>query len=185
MSLVGSVSLALRCRCEAISTEQRALLGLRAFDPLPASLLADKLGALVQTPEQFPALSKDQITCLLRRNQWSAAIVSRNPLWIVINPNRTRARYESDLMHELSHVLLNHPMARFDAATGLPVRSQVHENEAAFLGSCLQIPKRGLLWARQQGWPNRQIAVHFGASEVMVSFRLNMTSIAGTRRPPH
>lgn len=177
MTLLGSLSPAFRRQCEAVSTEQRLLLGLRAFDPLPADALAASLNALVLTPDQLPSLSPDQKAHLGRDDQWSAAVLSRHPLWIVFNPRHAPARREADLMHELSHVLLDHVMAGFDMQTGLPQREQAQEDEATFLGGCLQIPARGLLWAAQRGWTTARIATHFGASEAMVSFRRNMTGV--------
>ena len=170
-----SLPSAFRRRCETMSTDQRVRLGLQAFDALPAQMLAERLDAQVVTPEQFASLSPDQAAHLLTSDQWSAAILCLKPLLIVVNPSHALVRRESSLMHELSHALLNHPMAQFDPETGMPMRRQVHETEAAFLGGCLQIPRRGLLWALQLDWSIIQIAHHFGASESMVSFRLNVT----------
>jgi hypothetical protein len=80
-------------------------------------------------------------------------------------------------MHEFSHVLLKHPMAGFSPTTGLPLRDQRHEDDATYLGGCLQIPRLGLKWAVQRGYTCTQIAQHFGASEAMVRFRSNVTEI--------
>ncbi len=170
-----SLSSAFRRRCETISTDQRVRLGLQAFEALPARTLAETLNAQIMAPDQFASLSPEQTSHLLSSNQWSAAILCRKPLLIVINPNHTSMRRESSLMHELSHVLLNHPMVQFSPGTGLPMRDQLHEAEATFLGGCLQIPRRGLLWALQMGWSVIQIANHFSSSESMVIFRLNVT----------
>ncbi len=170
-----SLSAAFRRRCETISTDQRVRLGLRAFEALPAQMLAETLDAQMMTLGQFDSHSPDHAAYLLSSDRWSAAVLCRKPLLIVINPNHAPVRRESSLMHELSHVLLNHPMVQFSPETGLPMRSQVHEAEAAFLGGCLQIPRRGLLRALQLGWSVIQIAHHFSASESMVIFRLNVT----------
>lgn len=80
-------------------------------------------------------------------------------------------------MHELAHVLLEHPMVGFSPETGLPLRNQQHEDEATYLGGCLQIPRLGLKWAVAHGYASKQIAEHFGASESMVRFRSNVTRI--------
>ena len=48
-------------------------------------------------------------------------------------------------MHEIAHVLFNHKPVGFDSVTGLPKRKQNNEDEATYLGKCLQIPKGGLL----------------------------------------
>lgn len=46
-----------------------------------------------------------------------------------------------------------------------------------YLGGCLQIPRRGLLWAIQRQMTQTEIAVHFHASEEMVRFRSNVTGV--------
>ena len=86
---------------------------------------------------------------------------------------------ESNLMHEIAHVLFNHKPVGFDSVTGLPKRKQNNEYEATYLGRCPQIPKSGLLWATQRKMllPH-QIAAHFGASEAMVKFRTNVTEVS-------
>ncbi|MBC6432384.1 ImmA/IrrE family metallo-endopeptidase [Nostoc sp. HG1] len=105
------------------------------------------------------------------------SIIHHNPLWIVYNPCHAPARYQSNLMHEIADILLDHKPVGFDSVTGLPKRKQNNEDEATYLGGCLQIPKRGLLWATQRKMLLPQIAAHFGASEAMVKFRSNVTDV--------
>lgn len=76
-------------------------------------------------------------------------------------------------------------MIGFDPKTGLPQRRDIDEDEATYLGGCLQIPRRGLLWAVQQKMVLPRIATHFGASEEMVCFRSNMTGIGVVRETVH
>ncbi|MBD2215292.1 ImmA/IrrE family metallo-endopeptidase [Nostoc linckia FACHB-104] len=177
MSLIQSLSPECRQRCEAIATEQRSLVGVRAFEALPAETLATKLGATLLTPDQVPRAEAQQITLLLASDEWSAAIISYSPLCIVCNPRHATTRRESNLMHEIAHLLLKHQPVGFDTVTGQPKRQQNNEDEATFLGGCLQIPKRGLLWATQRKMLLPQIAAHFGASEAMVQFRSNVTGV--------
>ncbi|MEH2399099.1 ImmA/IrrE family metallo-endopeptidase [Nostoc sp.] len=178
MSLIQSLSPEFRQRCEAIATEQRSLLRVRSFEPLAADILAAKLGATLFTPDQLPNLEAEQVAVLLASDGWSGAIISDRPLWIVYNPRHAPARYESNLMHEIAHVLLDHKSVGFDSVTGLPKRKQNNEDEATYLGGCLQIPKHGLLWATQRKMLLPQIAAHFGASEAMVKFRSNVTDVS-------
>jgi hypothetical protein len=178
MTLIQRLSPAFRQRCESIATEQRSLLGLRAFDPLPAATLAAHLHAVLFTPQQLPSLTPEQVSLLLASHSWSAAIVCQDPLWIVYHPLHASPRRESDLMHELAHVLLKHPLAGFNPTTGLPQQRQQDEDEATYLGGCLQIPRRGLLWAIGCKKTLAEICAHFGASEKMVRFRGNVTGIS-------
>lgn len=178
MSSLNNLSPEFRQQCEAIATEQRSLLGLRAFEPFPARTLAAKLGATLWTPESVPNADPEQVRHLLSQGQWSAAIVRIDPLCIVYNSQHSPPRQEADLMHECAHILLDHPMVCFNTETGLPQRKQKFEDEATYLGSCLQIPRRGLLWATQKKMTLAQIGEHFGASQQMVSYRSNLTGVA-------
>jgi len=164
MSLIEKLSTDFRQRCEVITTEQRSLIQLKAFERLPANTLAAKLGATVLTPDQFPNLPAEQVQRLLASDEWSGAIVCDRPLIIVYNPLHADTRYESKRVG-------------FDPLTGLPKRQQINEDEATYLGGCLQIPKRGLLWATQRKMLLSEIAVYFGASEAMVQFRSNVTNV--------
>lgn len=104
MSLIQKLSSEFRKRCEAIATERRGMLRLRAFDPLPAKTLAADLRAKIFTPEEIPNAALDQVALLLNSDQWSAGIIRKNPLWIVHNPRHAPTRRESNLMHELAHI---------------------------------------------------------------------------------
>jgi len=177
MALTETLATEFRQRCEGIATEQRSLLRLRAFDPLPADMLASQMNAKIVTPEQIPSLDPGVVEILLDSDQWSAGIINQNPLWIVNNPRHTPVRRESNLMHEFGHVLLRHKIVRFDPNTGLPQCRQSDEDEATYLGGCLQIPRRGLLWAVQRQMTQTEIAAYFHASEEMVRFRSNVTGV--------
>lgn len=164
-------------RCEGLAVDWRYRLQLRPFDRLPAEQLLNELGGEAVTPNQIPYASPDAIAHLMTCGNWSAGIVRRKPLLIVYHPAASPARHQSNLMHELAHVLLDHPMVGFSQETGLPLRDKRHEEEATHLGGCLQIPSSGLEWAVNQGFTCGQIANHFQASRAMVRFRSNMTRI--------
>lgn len=169
-------SLQFKHKCEAISSGCRIKLNLRAFERLPAGLLLDYFKAKVVTPHEVKSLEENQRQELLKPDsQWSALTVTSRPLLIVYNPTHAPTRYESSMMHELAHEILEHPFAGFDECTGLPMRNPLHEEEATYLGSCLQIPRRGLAWAIQKNMSLEQIAAYFGASPALVAYRCNLT----------
>lgn len=165
-------------RCETISSEFRIKLGLQIFDPLPANQLAESLGILICRPDEMD-MAKETIDFFIQSDNWWGIIFPVKPPVIVYHPKQSPARYESTIMHELAHLILKHPTeAVYFAPDGTFTRgfdSRI-EAEAAYLGSCLQIPKRGLLWAIQKGMNNEEIAHYFGASLEMVSWRQNMVN---------
>jgi len=177
VGLITSLSTENRQRLEAIATNQRKQLGFKAFEPLPARVLAQHFKATIFTAETFPNAEPEQVKLLRNSDNWSAGIICKHPLWIVHNSRHAHTRQESNLMHEFAHVILKHKMVSYDPKTGLPERRQQDEDEAVYLGGCLQIPRRGLLWAVQKKMTIAHIALHFRASEDMVKFRINVSRI--------
>jgi Zn-dependent peptidase ImmA (M78 family) len=80
-------------------------------------------------------------------------------------------------MHEIAHILLNHQPTRIG---GILVReyTKEYEEQAAYLGGCLQVPKKALQWAYQLEMTRKQVADRFGASLEMVRWRCNDTGFA-------
>lgn len=169
------LSKSFRKQCEAISAEKRMELNLRIFDPLPANLLVQKYGAVVRRPDEMD-MPQQVVDYFLANMSWWGVLFPFEPPVIVYDPKQSPARYESTVMHELAHLILVHPRERIyfapDGTFSRNYNSAV-EAEAAYLGSCLQIPRRGLLWGVQNGKSNEEIAQHFGASIEMVRWRQN------------
>jgi Zn-dependent peptidase ImmA (M78 family) len=168
---------AFRRWCEALATDARYNLGLKAFQPLPAQQLAAYHQVLLLTPFDLAAEAAAAVTQVLSQPSWSAALISRQPPAILHHPLHSAARQEANLMHELAHLLLGHSLPAFDPATWPALLDKQHEREADYLGSCLQVPRRGLEWARQRGFTRQQAAEHFGASLQVVNWRCNATGI--------
>ncbi|MEL6438527.1 MAG: ImmA/IrrE family metallo-endopeptidase [Cyanobacteria bacterium J06621_8] len=179
MGLIESLTPENRQRLEAIATKQRNILGFKAYKLLPAQVLAKHFQARIFTAETVPNVELKAVKLLCSSDNWSAAIIRENPLWIVHNSRHSPARQQSNLMHEFAHIILKHEMIKYDPRTGFPLRRKQYEDEAVYLGGCLQIPRRGLLWAKQKQMTISQVALHFNASEDMVQkLRCNVTGIA-------
>ena len=52
-----------------------------------------------------------------------------------------------------------------------------HEEEAKWLGACLQITRRGLLWAIGRRMTIEQMGEYFCASEALIRYRRNVTGV--------
>lgn len=171
----------LRNWCENEGVRWRRELKLYAYDPLPARLLVQRLKIRVISPMEIPEIDESTIQCLLAEDAaWSALTlpVDEGKHLIIYNPTHAETRYESNVMHELAHLLLGHQPIRFHRLSGgfLVREYRITDEEAAkYLGGCLQIPARGLDWAFQRGMTIKEIAEHFGASLQMVRYRCNMT----------
>ncbi|WP_420917182.1 ImmA/IrrE family metallo-endopeptidase [Dictyobacter halimunensis] len=171
----------LRDWCENEGVRWRRELGLYAYDPLPSQRLAQHLEIPVFSPTEIPGIEAQILQRLLEEESaWSAITlpVSQGKHIVIYNPTHATTRHESDVMHELAHLLLGHQPIRFHQVSGtIPVREYrtADEKAAEYLGGCLQITARGLDWAFQRNMTRREIAKHFGASSQMVRYRCNMT----------
>lgn len=157
-------------------------MGLRVVDPLPARDLASELDVFVMPPGNLPGAPEEMVETLASRDSgWSAATIleCERPL-ILYNPCHSEARQESDLMHELSHLIEGHEPSGFDTLGGrLLSRSydEEQEDEAAWLGGCLQLPRPAIFRAAKRGWSNEEIAERYTASVQMVRYRRNVTGV--------
>jgi len=172
-----------KTQAERLACELRVKLGLSARSPLAAQQLLDYLEVMVLEPRAIPGLRSEVIREMLNDSSeyWSAVTVydvSGQPL-IIHNPAHAVARQESDLMHEAAHVICKHPPGKIVRVGELSLRSYDarHEEEAKWLGACLQITRQGLLWAIGRGMTTEQMAEHFCASEAQVRYRRNVTGV--------
>lgn len=164
--------------CESLGIMYRHELGVPGYAPMPAEKLADHLAVRLLQPGQLPDLHEKAARQLLASQAWWAVAIPGSPPLIIYHPCQPAARLQSTIMHELGHVILDHVPEQLVTLTGHfqgRAYPKQQEEEAKYLGSCLQITKTGLDWVRQQAWTIEEAAKHFGASVPMVRYRLNMT----------
>ena len=137
------------------ATELRVILDLTETSPLCAFDICNKLHIPIIEPNQIKGLSSNNLDILLNSgsSQWSAATIpiSESQNLIVHNPKHSSARQQSNLMHELAHIVCKHKVSEDQMKLGLSGFLRNHnkeqEDEAEWLGSCLQLPRPALLWA--------------------------------------
>jgi Zn-dependent peptidase ImmA (M78 family) len=153
-------------------------------EPLPYRRLASQMGALVWTPEEIPNLAPQCIQDLttIHASDWSAATIEENGTTLVIvNSEHSEARRANDVMHELSHIILNHEPARVDLSEDgylwLSSYDKDQEDEANWLGASLLLPRDGLLGVYKRKRLPEDLAEHFAVSVELVQWRINVTGI--------
>ncbi len=168
--------------CENTAIGLRRELGILQEDPLDPRKLAKHLGILVWAAEEVPGVDKDALRVLLHDDpsSWSAVTVHAGGRSVILtNSAHSGGRPASDLMHELAHLILGHEPARVDVSEDghlmLHSFGRVQEDEANWLSGCLLLPRAALLNAREQGWSLSRIAQHYGVSEAMVKYRMNVS----------
>lgn len=99
---------------------------------------------------------------------------------IVVNPIRSPGRQNSDIAHELAHLILKHDLTELREVGGvtfLTCRSD-QEEEATNLGGTILLPRPLLLKAARQAWDPEKIAQTHEVTLEMARFRFNTTGVA-------
>jgi Zn-dependent peptidase ImmA (M78 family) len=177
-----------KARAERISELHREELGISKFEPLDAFDLANHLGVpIVGVKDLRSDLGKEDYGKLSNVNKFSAMwMPNEDGDKIIIHNNfHSLKRQQSNLMHELAHIILDHSIpdeqARLCHMLGLHYYNEEHEQEAKHLGGCLQITRPGLLWALKNGYTEMEISDYYNASLDMVQFRMRITGVLKQR----
>lgn len=171
--------------CENAARGYRRDLGLQPHDPLDPQKLAALLKIQILTPTGIPDVPQKALHQLLKKDSdsWSAVTLTVGETSVVIlNDTHKLTRQNSDLAHELSHVILKHePAQMFVTGDGKMVMNHynpVHEEEAGRLSGTLLVPRDGLLYWIGQGYDDGQLAKHFMVSGQLLTMRKNLSGVA-------
>lgn len=168
-----------KTKAEKLSESLRRRLGIPVDEALPARRLVDAMGDVTLLGiEDIPGLDPRHVQRLLRQDTsgWSGITLKMDDRkFVVHNTSHAPPRQESNIMHEVSHILCEHPPGQIVQIGPFSLRcyDREQEDEAVWLGAVLQIPREGLLRLARTGMTVPAIADRFGASKKMVSFRLN------------
>lgn len=175
-----------KAKAERIATECREKLAIHPCAPLCAFKLSEFLGIHVYNATEF---INDPLE--LRKLEgidgeeygWSAlTMVTKAGNRIIIHNNyHTPARQQSNIMHEIGHILCGHevkpPPQEMILPLGMRDFNKSQEDEAIYLGATLQLSRPCLQWAKKRNMTTAQIAEHFNASTEMVNFRMGSAGI--------
>jgi Zn-dependent peptidase ImmA (M78 family) len=173
-----------KTRAENIALQIRKDLGLSKISPLSGNALADHLGVLLLTPKDIIGLSSSARTILLSQSKdsWSAVTISYGEVdMIIYNSSHSKARQSSDIMHELSHLLLNHAPSKFivNPNVGITLRdyNEDQEDEATWLAGCLLLPREALLFIRKARINDQKAMADYSVSKDLLIYRTNVTGV--------
>lgn len=173
-----------KTRCENLALQVRSELRLNKTAPLMPEALAEHLGVYLWNPQQINGLSREALLQLRKdRGSWSAVTVAFGGIEAVIfNNQHSRDRQSSDIMHELSHILLDHKpieMMLFSKELNIVLRDydEDAEEEATWLSGCLLLPRETLLHIRKHGIDEQTVRDTYHVSSTLLRFRLNKTGV--------
>lgn len=96
---------------------------------------------------------------------------------IAYNPRHPPGRRANSLAHELSHLLLEHPLLPAIGVGGCRLWDSAMEEEADWQAGTLLVPREAALkWVRS-GRSLEEGATHYGVSLALFKWRVNHTGI--------
>jgi Zn-dependent peptidase ImmA (M78 family) len=168
---------------ENLASFYRKQLKMKSDAPISVHSLSEYLNVALLIPEKIPGLSPKAINTLTNSeaNFWSAVTLSRgNEHIIIYNPSHSPARQVNDIMHELSHVILEHKpqtLHSYEAGTFLRHFDDNQEDEANWLAAAILLPKDALFKIKKARLSNRVAAKEYCVSEQLVRMRLNTSGV--------
>jgi Zn-dependent peptidase ImmA (M78 family) len=168
--------------CENTSTSTRSKLGLDPQESLSPHELAEKLHVLVWTLNDVPDLPAETLDFLAssKGDEWSAVTVCYSDQNIIIvNPRHSIGRTSSDLMHELSHIILNHKAGETYFSGDFMMREydEKQEAEADWLAGTLLLPRKALEYIKYNHLSDEHVTDTYGVSSQLYIYRCRMTAI--------
>ena len=145
--------------------------------------MAESLKATIVAPQDLLALPSDVCSRLLSDHEdiWSAITISTRPPLIVYNPAHSEGRQNSDLMHEVAHLLMEHipGTVYIDPKSRLALRhfDADQEEQANWLSGCLLLPRAALMRIRELGLSNELACKQYLVSSRMLSYRMHSSGV--------
>ncbi len=156
-------------------------MGLRPHDRLDIRALAGHLNVEVIAADKLVDHARLEELEQIQPRAFSAATfhLPDNRTAAVYNPCNDPGRTNSDIGHELGHLLLNHDVREIQQLAGHTFFTcdPEQEQEATWLAGCLLLPRPLLLREVYKGTTPATIAAKYEVSEDMARFRLNTSGV--------
>jgi Zn-dependent peptidase ImmA (M78 family) len=165
---------------ERHAARMRSQLGQAPKSRLSIEEVATHLGIRVIAADKLIDITRLQELERIQAFAFSACTFDLDGTKVVVfNPIRSAERRESDIGHEVSHVILGHELSALRTIAGIPFRTcqPDQEEEATNLAGTLLLPRPLLLSAARQGLGAEEIAKLYGVTVDMARFRLNRTGV--------
>jgi Zn-dependent peptidase ImmA (M78 family) len=158
----------------------RSELGQAPTSKLSVDEAAGHLGIRIIAADDLIDITRLQDLERIQAFAFSACTFDLDGIKVVVfNPIRSAERRESDIGHEVSHVILGHELSALRTIAGTPFRTcqPDQEEEATNLAGTLLLPRPLLFSATRRGLGVEEIAERYGVTVDMARFRLNRTGV--------
>ena len=152
-------------------------------DPMDAVKLAEHIGCIVRPADALVDIARLEELNRIQDDAFFACTfeLPENRHAIVFNPLMSHTRRNSDIAHEVAHIVLGHRLSRLERLGTVAFLScdKQQEEEAAWLSGCLLLPRFALIHnlMRKRRKPST-IAKHRVLSNDLVDYRVRVTGVA-------
>lgn len=171
-----------KAEAERLSKDIWAGMRLAADDRMDAVKLAEHVGCIVRSAGDLVDAAKLKELYRIQEDAFFACTfkLPRSRFAVVFNPLMSERRRNSDLAHEVAHIVLGHSLshlARLGDQAFLTCDRQ-QEEEAAWLSGCLLLPRFALMNDLRKRRSSATIAKSRMLSREMVDYRVRVTGAA-------
>lgn len=170
-----------KAEAERLAERTRTQMGLRPHDQPNIRQLAKHLSVELIPADHLVERARLEELERIQPRAFSAAtfLLPDERTVAVFNPLREPGRINSDIGHELSHILLSHAVREIQQIAGHTFITCNHEQEeeATWLAGCLLLPRSLLLREARNGTTAEAIADKYQVSLHMARFRLNTSGV--------
>lgn len=169
-----------KAEAERTSTQVRKDMGVGDLANVDASQFAAHLGIEVRSASDLIDVSKLEAIDSAQPGAFSACTFEIGDRRIIVwNPLSLPGRVQSDIAHEVSHILLKHSVKEIQQVGEFSFFAcdPEEEQEATWLAGCLLLPRAMLVVDARRNLPAESIANAHGVSLQMANFRLRTTGV--------
>lgn len=170
-----------KTEAEEYAEEFRVEMSLPIDGPLCPFQLAEYLAIPVVKLSELPDLPPACLDrCFSGQSEFSATTVNDGPYRMIVhNDSHHPHRQNSNVMHEIAHVLLGHPSRPPLTGDGCRHFDSMMEREANELGFTLLVPKRAALRVVETRIPTTAACMVYGVSPQLLNYRISITDVRG------
>lgn len=170
-----------KAEAERLAAELRDEMGLAEDAPVLPARMAAHMGVELVAADSLVDRSRLEELQQIQDDAFSAATfqLPDGRTVVVTNPLNGPARTNSDIAHELAHLLLEHELGQVERVGDVDFFTcdAEQEEEANWLAGCLLLPRSLVLRAAWKEWDPERIATEHQVSVAMARFRLNASGV--------
>ena len=171
-----------KAEAERLARDIWSAMSLAPQDKMDAIKLAKHVGCIVRPADALVDIAKLEKLYRIQKDAFFACTfkLPGDRYAIVFNPLMSDTRRNSDVAHEVAHIVLGHRLSRLERLGDVAFLScdKQQEDEAAWLSGCLLFPRFALIHDLRTGRKPGDIARSRVLSREMVDYRVRVTGVA-------